>query len=252
MHSGELARLAGVTVRALRHYHQIGVLAEPERRGNGYRRYNVHDLIRVLRIKRLAGIGIPLERMPDLLDDAGGDSTMLLDELDAELEAQIQHLTKQRDTIALLRESNAAPDLPPELAPFLGMSVASGIAPEMAKFDRDQSVLLAHLAGEDAMPHIARFYERLAAPELAPAVTSISVRFSGLGLHSTEQDIIELVDNFMTTFAPIVAELSAAKPPIDLTAVASIFSEHTAGTLNTQQQRALEEIELQLSDPHGP
>ncbi|EED6225780.1 MerR family DNA-binding transcriptional regulator, partial [Salmonella enterica subsp. enterica serovar Haifa] len=49
MHSNELARLAGVTVRALRHYHQVGILAEPERRSNGYREYDVHDLIRVLR-----------------------------------------------------------------------------------------------------------------------------------------------------------------------------------------------------------
>ncbi|MEW1841154.1 MerR family transcriptional regulator [Nonomuraea angiospora] len=40
MHSGELARLAGVTVRALRQYHQVGVLAEPERGGNGYPKYN--------------------------------------------------------------------------------------------------------------------------------------------------------------------------------------------------------------------
>ena len=45
MRSGELAALAGVTVRTLRHYHQIGLLPEPERGGNGYRDYDVHDLL---------------------------------------------------------------------------------------------------------------------------------------------------------------------------------------------------------------
>lgn len=117
MHSGELARLAGVTVRALRHYHQVGVLAEPKRGNNGYRNYDVHDLIRVLRIKRLASLGIPLERMPDLLNDTAVGGEGLLDELDTELAGQIQRLTGQRELIARLRVHNAPPDLPLELAP---------------------------------------------------------------------------------------------------------------------------------------
>ena len=49
MRSAELARLAGVTVRTVRHYHHVGVLAEPRRGINGYRSYDVHDLIRLLR-----------------------------------------------------------------------------------------------------------------------------------------------------------------------------------------------------------
>ncbi|MEV4016841.1 MerR family DNA-binding transcriptional regulator [Nonomuraea angiospora] len=37
MLSSELAELAGVTVRTLRHYHQIGLLPEPRRASGGYR-----------------------------------------------------------------------------------------------------------------------------------------------------------------------------------------------------------------------
>ncbi|WP_259977259.1 MerR family transcriptional regulator [Microbacterium sp. p3-SID336] len=246
MHSNELARLAGVTVRALRHYHQVGILAEPERRSNGYREYDVHDLIRVLRIKRLASLGIPLERMPDLLDDTNDAPGELLDELDAELTAQIDRLTAQRDVIARLRASNAAPDLPPELAPFLAVSATGGLSPELAKFDRDQSVLLAHLAGEDGMPHITRFYERLSEPDLIPAVADISERFGRLGPDSTAQDIAKLIESFMTTFAPVVAELAASERPIDLTAATDIFAQHTSDLLNEQQRRALEELEGRL------
>ena len=36
---GQLAAYAGVTVRTVRHYHQIGLLPEPERDASGYRRY---------------------------------------------------------------------------------------------------------------------------------------------------------------------------------------------------------------------
>ena len=96
MRSGEVARLAGVSVRTLRHYHQIGVLPEPHRRGGGYRDYDVHDLIRLLRIRRLASLGIPLERIPALLDE-DQDAGDVLAELDGELADQIARLTRQRE-----------------------------------------------------------------------------------------------------------------------------------------------------------
>lgn len=251
MHSGELARLAGVTVRALRHYHQVGVLAEPERRSNGYREYDVHDLIRVLRIKRLASLGVPLERMPDLLDDARDDAGQLLDELDAELAAQIDRLTQQRDLIARLRDHNAAPDLPPELAPFLAVFATTEVAPELARFDRDQSVLLAHLAGDDGVAHIARFYEQLSDPALAATVSDISAQFGRLGPHSSKQDIAELAERFMATFGALIKDFAAAAPTTNFSAAADVFAEYTADVLNEQQQQMLEELERRLAELSG-
>ncbi len=50
MRSRKPASLAGVTVRTIRHYHQIDLLAEPPRDANGYRRYGVQHLVRLLRI----------------------------------------------------------------------------------------------------------------------------------------------------------------------------------------------------------
>lgn len=245
MQSSELARLAGVTVRALRHYHRVGVLAEPARRSNGYRVYDARDLIRVLRIKRLASLGIPLERMPELLDDVAVDTGDLLDDLDRELTAQTSRLAGQRQVISRLRAAGAAPDLPPELAPFLVMS-AAGVSPELAKFDRDQSVLLAHLAGEEGLPHIARFYERLSAPDIFPAVVDISEQFGRLGPESDADDVAELIDTFMTTFAPLVAELTGSQPQLDLSAAATDFAAHLPDLLNEQQRLALGELERRL------
>lgn len=82
MRSAEIARLAGVTVRTLRHYHQVQVLAEPPRTSNGYREYTIRDLVRLLRIEQLSGLGVPLERMPAVFDDADSEelsSVQLLD-----------------------------------------------------------------------------------------------------------------------------------------------------------------------------
>ena len=124
MKSSEIAKLAGVSVRTLRHYHAIGLLPEPPRGENGYRDYSAGDLARLLRIKRLASLGFPLARIGDVLDeiDAGLQNAddlrggTALDELDRELACQIDRLQEQRRTIALLKQQELDPDLPAHLA----------------------------------------------------------------------------------------------------------------------------------------
>lgn len=248
MHSGELARLAGVTVRTLRHYHHVGVLDEPPRGHNSYRRYDVHHLIRVLRIRRLSSLGIPLDRMTPLLDGAGHDD-QLLDELDDELAAQIDRLSQQRDLIARLRLHRTSLDLPPELAPFLSL-FADKLSPEMAQIDRDQSLLLAHAVGEEGLPRIVSFYERLSQPDLATNVIAVSQAFSHLGPHSSEQDADALVQNFVDVFAPMVNEFATSGPPMDEKS-ARIFAAYSDDLLNEQQRRVLERVDTRLNEAAG-
>jgi DNA-binding transcriptional MerR regulator len=185
MNSGELASIAGVTVRALRHYHQVGVLPEPVRTANGYRNYGVRDLITLLQVKRLAALGVPLEQIPAALDSADGGHSALLDNLDRELEAQIDRLTAQRALVAQLRSTSAAPDLPldlpPELGPFLAQWARANPSPELAKIDRDQSILLAHLAGAEGMPHLVSMFERMTDPTFLADMARLVGRFEALG-----------------------------------------------------------------------
>ena len=61
-----LATYAGVTVRAVRHYHQIGLLPEPERTYSGYRTYDAAAVVRLIRIRTLADAGVPLARVQEL------------------------------------------------------------------------------------------------------------------------------------------------------------------------------------------
>lgn len=111
MLSKDVARLSGVTVRTLRHYHQMGILPEPPRRDNGYREYGAVDVARVLRIKRLASLGLTLEQIGSILkEEASGGAgapegaAELLDCIDAELEARISLLEERRRTISLLKK----------------------------------------------------------------------------------------------------------------------------------------------------
>ncbi|UDF06477.1 MerR family transcriptional regulator [Streptomyces sp. WA1-19] len=60
---GDAAAFAGITPRAIRHYHGIGLLPEPERGGDGRRRYGYDDMIRLLWIRKMADAGISLDDM---------------------------------------------------------------------------------------------------------------------------------------------------------------------------------------------
>src|SRR6267143_4495933 len=64
---GQLAAYAGVTIKAVRHYHQRGLLEEPPRDASGYRRYSAEHAIALIKIKTLAEAGVPLARIKELL-----------------------------------------------------------------------------------------------------------------------------------------------------------------------------------------
>ena len=64
---GQLAGYASVTIKAVRHYHQRGLLAEPPRDSSGYRRYSAEHAINLVKIKTLAEAGVPLARINELL-----------------------------------------------------------------------------------------------------------------------------------------------------------------------------------------
>lgn len=102
----EVAELAGITLRAVRHYHHIGLLAEPERRPNGYKQYGVTHLIRLLRIRRLVDRGVPLARIAELGDD-DHDPQRALRHLDSELAATAEQLHRVRTELSLLLERGA-------------------------------------------------------------------------------------------------------------------------------------------------
>src|SRR5438270_9959663 len=70
---GQVARLAGVSVRTLHHYHQIGLLVPSGHTPAGYRRYVDADLDRLQRVLFYRELGFPLEQIVTLLDDPAID-----------------------------------------------------------------------------------------------------------------------------------------------------------------------------------
>ena len=88
---GQLAKRTGVSIRALRHYDEIGLLSPAERTESGYRLYTHKNVTRLHRIKTLRQFGFTLVEIKDLLDRADVSPQQLVDD----------HIRRLHDHIAL-------------------------------------------------------------------------------------------------------------------------------------------------------
>ncbi|MYS82084.1 MerR family transcriptional regulator [Embleya scabrispora] len=181
MRIGEIAALVGLTTRAIRHYHHVGLLPEPERRPNGYRAYSVRDAVLLARVRRLTELGLGLDEVRDALaDDAGRELAEILKELDADLARQEADIRERRRRLgALLAEPpGATGPVSPGLAALLAQAPRTD-SPSAAK-DREYLTLVdatgtgsqeifALLATLVADPAVVELYERLDALAEAPA-----------------------------------------------------------------------------------
>jgi DNA-binding transcriptional MerR regulator len=70
---GQVAGFAGVTVRTLHHYDEIGLLSPGGRSHAGHRRYDDADLDRLQQILFYRELGFPLDEVASLLDDPDAD-----------------------------------------------------------------------------------------------------------------------------------------------------------------------------------
>lgn len=242
--SSELARLAGVTVRTLRHYHQIGLLPEPPRTAGGYRHYDVGHLVRLLRIARMTALGIPLSAQPAVLDDPSA-AEELLDELDRRAAADIERLAARRADIAALRHSGAPPDLPPELSAWRS-DPAAGLPADMARYETEQLVLvghlIGHLVGKDGPARLAALLGD--ADEELAASAPLTARFYALD-DTPDDEVASLVDELVQRLRPVLARLSGL-PPVDARA-AALLDELSEQTLRPAQRGVLRRVQRRLA-----
>lgn len=95
---GELAEAAGMTVRALHHYEETGLLTPAARTSGDHRLYGEADIERLYRIRALRGLGMSLEDIRRALDDGTVLATVLREHL-GRVEAELERLTMLRDRL---------------------------------------------------------------------------------------------------------------------------------------------------------
>ena len=139
---GQLAAYAGVTVRAVRHYHQIGLLPEPERDASGYRRYGATAVVSLIKIRALANAGVPLSQIGRMLEADASTFAEAVHRIDSHLSDEIERLETSRKQIAQLAAGDSLA-LPPEVISYLGRLREIGASERIVQGERDGWILVA-------------------------------------------------------------------------------------------------------------
>jgi DNA-binding transcriptional MerR regulator len=151
---GQLAATAGVTVRTVRHYHHVGLLAEPGRDASGYRRYSAQAAVDLIRIRTLADAGVPLTRIDALLHAQPAEFASAITDIDAELRRKIGQLDEYRRRIGELASGERLV-LPPEVVAILDRMRGLGVSELRVRLERDSWILMQAL-DPDVMPRRIR------------------------------------------------------------------------------------------------
>jgi DNA-binding transcriptional MerR regulator len=203
---GELASYAGVTVRAVRHYHAKGLLPEPERDHSGYRRYDAGAVVELIRIRTLAEAGVPLARVRELLQADEEEFAAAVADIDKRLRAEIRDRQRHRERIARLAAGDSLA-LPPEVVEFLDRLRALGVDERIVQVERDGWIPLAAHSPERVPEWMARKQEQIADPQFIDFYLTL-----GQALDRTDDDprLVELADKLAAYITQMADEQGEA------------------------------------------
>jgi DNA-binding transcriptional MerR regulator len=152
---GDAAAFVGTTPRAIRHYHEVGLLPEPERGGDDRRRYGYEDMIRLLWIRKMADAGIALDDIRDAFADtasagagagADGDHDIagILERVEETLVAQEAELRRQRTAVQRMRTEGSRMGL---LSDFVTSRLRSLPEGSLRQADLDNMLVIERIFG---------------------------------------------------------------------------------------------------------
>lgn len=161
---GQLAQYAGVTVKAVRVYHERGLLAEPPRDAAGYRRYRAEHAIDLVRIRTLAQAGVPLTRIKELLAADPAEFAAAVTEIDRSLLRKAEEIRRTRERLAHLRTGDGL-FVSPEVAEYLDRLRDLGVSERTVGTERDIWILLQSVEPEQATAWAADKLDAMADPD---------------------------------------------------------------------------------------
>ncbi|WP_433341497.1 MerR family transcriptional regulator [Micromonospora sp. CA-111912] len=161
---GQVADYAGVTIKAVRHYHERGLLDEAPRDPSGYRRYTAEHAVRLIKIKTLAEAGVPLARIKELLAANPDQFAAAATEIDRTLQERIEELRRTRERVAQLRTGDRL-FVPSHVADFLERLRELGVSQRGVQIERDAWILVHSASPDQAAALVAQKRAVLADPE---------------------------------------------------------------------------------------
>ena len=200
---GQLASYAGVTIRAVRHYHQVGLLPEPERDVSGYRTYGADEVVRLIRIRTLAEAGVPLARVQELLAADAETFAEATSEIDRELRAKIRELQEHRRRIAQLASGDSLA-VPEVVADYLDRVRAIGTPEAMIEAERDAWIMIAARYPDQIAAFMEEKVRQLEDPRVVRFYRLISQMLAGEG-ETHEHLVQEMADLLVEMFEEAAA-----------------------------------------------
>ncbi|MQS15924.1 MerR family transcriptional regulator [Streptomyces kaniharaensis] len=161
---GQAAAFVGVTVKTVRHYHQHGLVDEPQRDTSGYRRYGSEELLRLVQVRTLAAAGVPLAEIGLLLDADAGQFADALADVARQLTERIAELSARLDMLHRLAEGDRAL-LPERACAVLNRMPGLGFGPDYVAAQREALVLARVLVPEGFEGFLAQLEHQLDDPE---------------------------------------------------------------------------------------
>lgn len=113
---GEVAERVGLSLRTIRYYEEIGLVVPSGRTDGGFRLYREEDVTRLVQVKALKPLGMPLDDLTDLLnlcESPGGSASEhrrraeLLAQAEERAETMARHLAAARDVLDCLSDDAA-------------------------------------------------------------------------------------------------------------------------------------------------
>jgi DNA-binding transcriptional MerR regulator len=219
---GDIARLSGLTPRAVRHYHAVGLLPEPERDSAGYRRYSTADLIALVRIARLRALGMPVAQIGARVvrasrDDVSADLRALADELGEE----IDRLRRLRDRLEQAIQSQTLDDPARTLAHALREYGRLDDELDLAPGEAEAARLLDALHPGGIAGAVDAAQELLTDPSRLAALGPLLQRYRGLTDDSTDMEVNALA----TDLAGLLPQPENAPPPVNVAAMDALLGD---------------------------
>lgn len=196
----QLAAYAGVTVAAVRHYHKIGLLPEPERDRSGYRSYDVAAVVRLIRIHVLASAGVPLARVEDLLDADPEQFAERVREVDARLRAEVRRLQDTRRRLARLAAGDQLA-LPESVVGYLDRLRDLGVDEGYVTRERDAWIVVAAQVPDQIDAIMAKKHDDLDDPEVVRLYSLVSTALEWTPDDPRVDETADILDRITTRAA---------------------------------------------------
>ena len=204
----DAARMVGLTPRTLRYYESIGLLPKAERTSGNYRLFTIMDIIDLIRIKRLTGLGFDLQHVRQIIDDpAGPEALAALDEQRQLPTQRIDELQAKRAKIEEIQNNQAPLDVAIEFADLVHTWTETHHKLDDENRLKLRLELLAAFADERDQLKCETLIRNSVEKQDDPSfreLRELDARLEALDPDASPEEIAELVDDYVRVLGPIL------------------------------------------------